>query len=141
MLLSDSNIESQWFVIKPDRLPTGINSIILGTVYHPPQSDDNILSAQLFYCLVSSLAAHLNSAIIILGDFNKFKPVALCSSFKLKKLVTKQTRGNNILDQAFSTLSNYYNDLSLPPLGLSDHLSILLQPNDNQALAYRLLGT
>ena len=36
------------------------------------------------------------------------------------------------MDQAFSTLSNYYNDLSLPPLGLSDHSSILLQPNDNQ---------
>ena len=122
--LSDFNIESQWFVIKPDRLSRGINSIVLGTVYHPPQSDDNILRAHLFNCLDSSLAAHPHSAIIVLGDFNKFKPAALCSLFKLKKLVTKPTRGNNILDQAFSTLSNYYNDLSLPPLGLSDHSSI-----------------
>ena len=102
--LSDTNIESRWFVIKPDRLPRGINSIVLGTVYHPPESDNNILHAHLFNCLDSSLAAHPNSAIIVLGDLNKFKPAALCSSFKLKKLVTKPTRGNSILDQAFSTL-------------------------------------
>jgi hypothetical protein len=41
--LSDPEIESQWFLIRLDRLPRGINSIILGTVYHPPQSDDHVL--------------------------------------------------------------------------------------------------
>ena len=37
--LSDLHIpdfECQWFLIKPNRLSRGINSIILGTVYHPP---------------------------------------------------------------------------------------------------------
>ena len=32
--LSDPNIESQWFVMKPDRLPRGIHSIIVGTAHH-----------------------------------------------------------------------------------------------------------
>jgi hypothetical protein len=83
-----------------DRLPRGINSIILGTVYHPPQSHDHILRSHIFNCLDSLLAAYPNSAIILLGDFNQFQPGNLCSSFSLKKLVTKPTRGNNILDQS-----------------------------------------
>jgi hypothetical protein len=46
----------------------------------------------------------------------------------LKKLVTKPTRESNILDQAFSTLSPYYDAIILPPIGQSDHSSVLLQP-------------
>ena len=127
--LCDPELECQWFLIKPNRLPRGINSIILGTVYHPPQNDDNKLRAHLFSSLDKGLAAHPNSAIILVGDVNQFKPGNLCSSYKLRKLVTKPTRGNNILDQAFSTLSSYYEEAQiLPPVGLSDHSSVFLQP-------------
>ena len=131
--LSEPEIESQWFLIKPDRLPRGINSIIFGTVYHPPQNDDKTLRSHLFKCLDSSLTAHPNSAIVVVGDFNHFKPANLFSSFKLKKLVTKPTRGNNILDQAYSTLSHHYDTVILPPLGLSDHSSVLLKPTGKHA--------
>ena len=65
---------------------------------------------------------------MLLGDFNQFKPANMCSSLKLKKLVTKPTRGNNILDQAFSTLLPYYESIILPPVALSDRSSVLLQP-------------
>ena len=34
--LNEIEIESQWFLIGMERLPRGINSIILGTIYHPP---------------------------------------------------------------------------------------------------------
>jgi hypothetical protein len=126
--LSEPEIESQWFLIRMERLPRGTNSIILGTVYHPPQSDDNVLRMHIFKCLDSLLATYPNSAILVLGDFNQFKPGNLCNSFRLKKLVTKPTRESNILDQAFSTLSPYYDAIILPPFGQSDHSSILLQP-------------
>ena len=132
--LDDLDIESQWFVIKPIRLPRGINSIILGTIYHPPQSDDNELRAHLFNNLDTLLASHPNSAVLVMGDFNQFKPGNLCSSFKLKKLVTKPTRGSNILDQFYSTLSDHYDEAQiLPPLGFSDHSSILLKPSSCRA--------
>ncbi len=131
--LGEPDIESQWFLVKMNRLPRGINSIILGTVYHPPQSDDRILRSHIFNCLDSLLAAYPNSGIILLGDFNQFQPGNLCSSFRLKKLVTKPTRGNNILDQAFSTLLLHYESITLPPVGLSDHFSVLLQPTGRQA--------
>ena len=126
--LSEPEIESQWFLIRMERLPRGINSILLGTVYHPPQSDDHVLRMHIFKCLDSLLATYPNSAILVLGDFNQFKPGNLCNSFRLKKLVTKPTRESNILDQAFSTLSPYYDAIILPPIGQSDHSSILLQP-------------
>ena len=126
--LCEPEIETQWFLIKLDRLPRGINSIVLGTVYHPPQGDDRILLSHIFNSLDSLLATYPNSAIMLLGDFNQFKPANLCSSFKLKKLVTKPTRGNNILDQAFSTLLPYYESIILPPVASSDHSSVLLQP-------------
>ncbi|KAK2552965.1 hypothetical protein P5673_025670 [Acropora cervicornis] len=111
--LRDPEIESQSFVIKPNR-----------TVYHPPQNHDNKLRAYLFSSLDLALASYPNSAIVVLGDFNHFKQGNLCSSFKLKRLITKPTRGNKILDQAYSTMSQYYDEaLILPPVGLSDHSS------------------
>ena len=126
--LCEPEIETQWFLIKTDRLPRGINSIVLGTVYRPPQADDRILRSHIFNSLDSLLATYPNSAIMLLEDFNQFKPANLCSSFKLKKLATKPTRGNNTLDQAFSTLLPYYESIILPPVASSDHSSVLLQP-------------
>ena len=123
--LCEPEIETQWFLIKTDRLPRGINSIVLGTVYHPPQSDDRILRSHIFNSLDSLLATYPNSAI------------NLCSSFKLKKLVTKPTSGNNILDQAFSTLLPYYESIILPPVASSDHSSVLLQPRGNRPQVYQ----
>ena len=98
--LHSPDFECQWFLIQPNSLPRGINSIILGNVYHPPSNADNKLRAYLFDCLNKGLSNHPNSGIIVLGDFNQFKPRNLCSSFKLKNLVTKATRGKSILDQA-----------------------------------------
>ena len=106
--LNDPDIESQWFVLRPHRLPRGINSIIFGTVYNPPQNDNDKLRAHLFHSSDSALAAYPNSGIFVLGDFDHFVPGNLCSSFKLKTLVSLPTRGNNTLDQIYSSLSKYH---------------------------------
>ena len=121
-------IETQWFLLKPYRLPRNINSIIMVTVYHPPQNNNNILRNHLFQFLDIALTKYPNSGIIILGDFNQFKLGSLCSSYKLKKLVLRPTRGANILDQIYSNLHrNYCESLILPPIGSSDHSSIISQ--------------
>ena len=71
------------------------------------------------------LPTQILRAIVLLGDF-QFQPANLCSSFRLKKLVTKSTRGRNILDQAFSTLTSCYESIC--------HLtSVLLQPKGKLA--------
>ncbi|CAB4006245.1 Hypothetical predicted protein [Paramuricea clavata] len=126
---SDVQVETQWFLLKPYILPRNINSIIMVTVYHPPQNNNNILRNHLFQSLDIALTKYPNSGIIILGDFNQFKPGSLCSSYKLKKLVLRPTRGANILDQIYSNLHrNYCESLILPPIGSSDHSSIILKP-------------
>ena len=109
--MCDLEIESQLFLIKTDRLPRGINSIILGTIYHPPRNDDRCLRNHIFKCLDHLLTIYPNSGILFLGDFNKFHPGNLCRSFKLKKLVTKPTRGGNILDQAYTNLASSITNL------------------------------
>lgn len=125
----DPNFESQWFLIKLKQLPRGINAVILATIYHPPSSNDSSLRAHFFQNLDIILSKFPNSAIIIMGDFNQFNAANLCSSFKLKKLVILPTRGNNILDQVYSTLSQYYlNAQILPPIGMSDHSCVLISP-------------
>ena len=113
--LSDPQFETQWFLLKPNRLPRGISSIIMATVYHPPQNKDYLLRDHLFQSLDTALAEFPNAGIIILGDFNQFTPSSLCSSFKLKKLVKKPTRGANTLDETYSTLSCHYNEALILP--------------------------
>ena len=57
----------------------------------------------LFQSLDSTLARFPNSGIILMGDFNKFNPGPLISSFDLKEIV--KSRGTNILDKICTSIS------------------------------------
>ena len=127
--LSYPEVESLWLLIKPRRLPRGFNSIILAAIYHPPQSDDRALLTHLIESLDSMLTSYPASAIIIAGDFNQFRHSQLCNSFSLKQVVKQATRGSNILDKIFTNASKFYNVPEiLPPVGFSDHYSVLIKP-------------
>ena len=127
--LSHRDIKSQWFLIKPKRLPRGIDAIIVPSVYHPPQNNDSTLRNHLFESLDNALINFPNADIVLLGDFNQFKPGSLTSSFNLKQVVKRPTRGNNIPDKIYTTLSKHYIDaIILPCIGQSDHQSVLLNP-------------
>jgi hypothetical protein len=129
--LSNPDFESLWILnlLKPHRLPRGLNSIILGVIYHPPGSDDIDLQTHTTGNLVCILSFHPNSGIILTGDFNQFKHQRLCSSFNLKQIVNQAARGNNILDEVFTNISKYYDTPNVvAPLGSSDHNSIVLNP-------------
>lgn len=41
--LMDENFEVLWVTIRPKRLPRGVPSIIVGTVYHPPCATDPLI--------------------------------------------------------------------------------------------------
>jgi hypothetical protein len=127
--LNNSEFESFWTLLKPNRLPRGISSIILAAVYHPPNADDKLLHNHFHDCLDRALIKHPNSAIILAGDFNQFKQTSTCSSFNLKNVVLQPTRGNNILDKIFINVPNfYYKAEILAPIGHSDHSSVMLKP-------------
>ena len=98
----------------------------MATIYHPPGNDDYALRNHIFQSLDRALNRYPNSGIVLLGDFNQFNPGSLCSSFKLKKAVHLPTRGNNTLDQIYTSLGDFYDPATiLPPIGKSDHACVL----------------
>ena len=132
--LSDPNFETLWLLLKPQRLPCGLNSIILGVIYHPPGNNDTDLQAHVTENLDSILSSHPNSGIILTGDFNEFRHRRLCSSFNLKQIVNHATRGDNILDKVFTNISKYYDIPNVvASLSSSDHNSIVLTPSASYA--------
>ena len=75
------------------------------------------------------LVSNPGAAVIVTGDFNQFKHRQLCSSFSLKQIVKRPTRGSNVLDKIFTNVSKFYNVLDVVALvGFPDHNSILLTP-------------
>ena len=127
--LVDPAFEVLWIKIRPSRLPRGFNCIIVGTVYHPPSASDSEMLNYLINCLSSIEAQSPNSGILLLGDFNKLKVTKLKSSFKLKQIITFPTRGSNTLDLILTNLHEFYNSpVQCPSFGLSDHMTIDLQP-------------
>ena len=99
--LAVPNIESIWLLLKPSRLPRGFNSIILGAIYHPPRNDDIPLLTHLMESLDHVLVSNPGAAVILTGDFNQFRHRQLCSSFSLKQIVKRPTRGSNVVDKNF----------------------------------------
>ena len=65
-----------------------------------------------------------------MGDFNHLNTNLFNKHLGLKQLVTKPTRGSNILDKVFTNISDYFTEpVILPPIGKSDHKCILVKPN------------
>ena len=127
--LIDPLYEVLWIIIRPARLPRGISSIVIGTVYHPPNANDSAMLTYLMDCLSSVESKHPNSGILLLGDFNGLNVANLKSSFNLKQIVKFPTRGQNTLDFILTNLQDFYNNPDKrSPFGLSDHLSIELLP-------------
>lgn len=62
---SNPDFESLWLLLITQRLPRGLNSIILSVVYHPPGNDDIALQSHITECLDLILSSHPNSGIIL----------------------------------------------------------------------------
>jgi hypothetical protein len=70
-----------------------------------------------------------NSGTILLGDFNMLDTSRLRNNFKLKQIIKFPTRGQNKLDLILTNLNSYYDTpIKLSPFGLSDHVTVEVQP-------------
>ena len=109
---------------RPYFLPREIPCIIFVIVYLPEgqhtPSEDKIID------VISTIQKDKpEAAVIVLGDFNQEK-------FKIphfKQYVTCTTRNDRQIDLCYSNIKNAYNKCyKKDPLGLSDHIIILLLP-------------
>ncbi len=83
----------------------------------------------LMKCLSYIESYYSNCGIVITGDFNHLDTTRLQNSFKLKQIINFPTRGAATLDLILTNISEFYDPpTKRPQLGLSDHLSIELQP-------------
>lgn len=127
--LSDPDFEAPWLKVRPNRLPRGFSDIIVGLIYHPPSSNNSLISNYLMTSLSAVESTYPGVAIILLGDFNKLNVSNLKSSFKLKQIVPFPTQGPSSLDLIITNLQNYYDvPERRPAFGLSDHISVEVMP-------------
>ncbi|KAK2555929.1 hypothetical protein P5673_022205 [Acropora cervicornis] len=129
--LEDSSFEALWLKLRLARLPWGYSCIVLGIIYHPPNDNDPAILDYLWQSLSSIESRFPNCGLLIVGDFNRLKTKRLQNSFDLKQIVTFPTRGDRTLDLVLTNLKEYYQDPIQRPLhGLSDHMSVEVQPKD-----------
>ncbi len=78
-------------------------------------------------CLRYIECNYQQAAIIILGDTNNYKFETTCSRHGLKQIVAGATRKASQLDSIFTNISSMHQTPEhLPPVGSSDHQTILL---------------
>ena len=127
--LNASSFESLWIYLRPNRLPRGFSSLIIGIIYHPPEDDDASFTEHLISSLDTALNKYPNAGIMLVGDFNRLNYRVIGNHFNLRQTVKNPTRGAAILDLILTNLFHHYNSPQiLPEIGLSDHNSLLIRP-------------
>ncbi len=117
---------------RPFWLPREFTAIIITAVYIPPQANTDQALKELYRNISEQETTHPDAAFIITGDFNKanFRTIAP----KYFQHITINTRGDCVLDHCYTSFRDAYKSLPRPPLGKSDHSSILLLPAYRQKL-------
>ncbi len=110
----------------------GISSIVITSVYIPPQADTSLALPNLHDVLSGYINKHTDAAFIIAGDFNKANLKKVMPNFH--KHISCPTRGLNTLDHCYTPLKNAYKAHSLPAFGKSDHAAIFLTPEYKQRI-------
>ena len=104
---------------------------MLGVIYHPPNDNNPAILDYLWQSLSSIISRFPKCCLLVVGDFNWLNTKCLQNSFDLKQIVTFPTQGDRTLDLVLTNLKEYYKDpIQRPPHGLSDDMSVEVQPKD-----------
>ena len=106
----DERLKAIWIKIRPQRLPRGMSSIVISTIYHP-QTDKGVSDSEMLNYLYESVTVIesrcSNCGFLVTGDFNRLNLIGFGNAFKLKQIVHFPTRGTRTLDCIFTNLSEY----------------------------------
>ena len=126
------DVEVLFINCKPFYSPREFSSLVLISVYIPPQAHVSTALQQLADLITETEQQHPDSVLIILGDFNQAKLTRELPKFK--QHITCPTRDNNILDHCYTTTKDAYRSVARAALGLSDHCLVHLLPTSRQKL-------
>ncbi|XDV52129.1 hypothetical protein PO909_020893 [Leuciscus waleckii] len=126
------DVEVLFINCKPFYSPREFSSLVLISVYIPPQAHVSTALQQLADLITETEQQHPDSVLIILGDFNQAKLTRELPKFK--QHITCPTRDNNILDHCYTTTKDAYRSVARAALGLSDHCLVHLLPTYRQKL-------
>ena len=140
-----SKLEIIWALVKPKFEAAQIKNIIVGSFYSPPRSRlMNKLKDHIVGTLNMLTTKYPGCGIFVGGDKNKMNISPLLNNnLKLKQIVSKPTRKNEILDVILTNLYPYYNTpIILPPVqpdipgqGVpSDHSVPLVVPHTDPSI-------
>jgi len=80
---------------------------------------------------VQPTVSRWQAVVIVLGDFNRLRDVALIS-YPLKHVVKAPTRKASVLDKIYTNLQDWYDQpVVLPNIGRSDHRAVLMSASVN----------
>lgn len=106
--LHHQGIETLWFTIRTPRMPRDFSHLSVGVVYHPPDSNNELMLEHINSAIDHIRSHHPQSGFIITGDFNKLPAHRFASNGQLKQLVKQPTRNTAILDKLFTNMSSVY---------------------------------
>jgi len=125
--------EVLWISVRPKQLPRPLSLLIIAVVYCPPSYNVELKKNLADFILTSCdalIRKYPDCGIVISGDFNTLDTDLFNKYLHLSQIVTKATRGNNLLDKIFTNCKSWYSTPAiLPPVGKSDHNVILVRPN------------
>ncbi|KAK1784004.1 hypothetical protein P4O66_004499 [Electrophorus voltai] len=126
------NLELLALKLRPFYLPREFISVIINTVYIPPQANMDTALCELHEALKQFQAQDRDASLIVVGDFNSANLKRAVPN--LYQHVTFPTRGNRTLDHCYTPHKDSYKALAHPPFGKSDHAAIFLLPKYKQRL-------
>ena len=135
------DIERVWISIRPKWLPRSILVILLAVIYHSTACNaaQNLDLYQYIQQNVDSfLCNHFDALVMITGDFNPvitgFNANRVRQMIGLTQIINVATRENNILDWCLTNKKDMvFEKIQLPPLGSSDHNSVLIKSCTDRA--------
>ncbi|KAK1786191.1 hypothetical protein P4O66_017905 [Electrophorus voltai] len=126
------NLELLALKFHPFYLPWEFTSVIINTMYIPPQANMDTALCELHEALTQFQAQHRDAALIVVGDFNSANLKREVPN--LYQHITFPTRGNRTLDHCYTPYKDSYKALAHPPFGKSDHAAIFHLPKYKQRL-------
>ena len=135
-IIIPADLEVVWIQLHPNRLPRSISCLFCAVIYYPqPDRELEIRLTEHIISTIDSLTTtYPDASFVILGDFNQLDTAPILTDRRFQQIVGSPTRGEHILDKIITNVgADLYSNVQIhPPIGQSDHNTVLWYPKSRQ---------